>query len=84
VIQIIVVAGVCVVMLGLVWMVATLPATELLDEMTITYGFSADAAQTVFALRLFISALPLIIGFGVMAWGFVKNVEEREIGYVQM
>ncbi len=83
-IQIIVVAGVCVIILGLFWMVATLPSSELIDQMTDSYGFNARAAQTIYALRLFISGLPLIIGFGVMAWGFVKNVEEREVGYVQL
>ncbi len=82
--QIIVVAGVCVVLLGLVWMVATLPASYMIEELQISYGFSASASTTMYGLQLFISALPVLIGFGIMAWGFIKNVEERETGYVQL
>jgi hypothetical protein len=82
--QIIVVAGVCIVLLGLVWMVATLPASSVIEEMQISYGYSSRAALSIYAQQLFISALPLLIGFGVMAWGFLKNVEERETGFAQL
>jgi uncharacterized membrane protein len=82
--QIIVVAGVCIVLLGMVWMVTTLPSSYLIEEMQLNYGYSASAATSVYAQKIFISALPLLIGFGVMAWGFIKNNEEREMGYVQL
>lgn len=82
--QIIVVAGVCIVLLGLVFMVATLPASTIMEEMQDSYGFSSRGSSSLFAQKIFIYALPIILGFGVMAWGFLKNVEERETGYANL
>jgi hypothetical protein len=41
----------------------------------------SDIASVVTFIRIFISVLPLLAGFGVIAWGWVKTVEERETGF---
>ncbi len=80
VIQIIVVAGITIVVLGLFWLAATAPVSSL----TALYqgqALDADIMGTVLFIQVFISVLPLLIGLGVIAWGWVRTVEERETGF---
>jgi len=80
VIQIIVVAGITIVVVGLFWVAATAPVSSL----TALYqgqALDSDIMGTVLFIQTFISVLPLLIGLGVIAWGWVKTVEERETGF---
>jgi hypothetical protein len=82
VIQIMVAAGITIVILGLFWLVATAPVSSIIalyDKGAITV--ESDITGTVVFIRIFISVLPLLIGLGVTAWGWVKTVEERETGF---
>lgn len=80
VIQIIVAAGITIVIASFFWLAATAPVSSL----TALYQgqtLDADIMGTVLFIQTFISVLPLLIGLSVMAWGWVKTVEERETGF---
>ena len=79
VIQVIVVAGLTIVFLGLLWIVLTLPVSAMLASQ-IAIALDSDFQATVLFFQVLIELLPLLIGFSVMAWGWVRTVEERETG----
>jgi uncharacterized membrane protein len=81
VIQIIVVAGISIVIFGFFWLVCTAPVSDIIRLYDSWTGIDADIVSTVTFIRIFISVLPLLFGFSVMAWGWVKTVEERETGF---
>ena len=80
VIQIIMVAGISIVIFGFFWLAATAPVSSL----TALYQgqtLDSDIAGTVLFIQTFISVLPLLFGSSVIVWGWVRTVEERETGY---
>jgi len=79
VIQVIVVAGLTIVFLGLLWIVLTLPVSAMLASQ-IAIALDSDFQATVLFFQVLIELLPLLIGFSVIAWGWVRTVEERETG----
>jgi len=80
VIQVIVVAGLCIVFLGIFWSVLTLPVSAMLAS-NIAVGLGTEYQGTVLFLQVLITILPLLIGVSVVAWGWVRTVEERETGF---
>ena len=80
VIQIIVAAGITIVVCSFFWLVATAPVSSLI-QLYEGQALDADIMGTVLFIQVFISVLPLLIGLGVIAWGWVKTVEEREYGF---
>jgi len=80
VIQVIVVAGLSIVFLGILWIVLTLPLSAMLAS-TVASGLGTEYQSTVLFFQVLITALPLLIGLSVMAWGWVRTVEERETGF---
>jgi len=42
--------------------------------------FASDMQSTITFIQVLIEALPILIGLCVMAWGWVRTVEERETG----
>jgi hypothetical protein len=81
VIQVIIVAGITIVVIGLFWLAATAPVSSIIALYEGQSGLESDIVSTVTFIRIFISVLPLMVGFGVIAWGWVKTVEERETGF---
>jgi hypothetical protein len=81
VIQIIIVAGITIVLFGLFWMALTAPISQLTALYQGQTSIDSDIMGTVVFIQTFISILPLLCGFGVIAWGWVKTVEEREYGF---
>lgn len=81
IVHIIVVAGLCVVGLSVLWLVLTLPVSAIIQSFTDNGVLSSDAQPTIDFLNLIIAAFGLIAGLSIMAWGFVKSVEEREYGF---
>ena len=80
VIQIIVVAGITIVIIGLFWLAATAPVSSII-ALYEGQTLESDIASVVTFIRIFISVLPLLVGLGVIAWGWVRTVEERETGF---
>ena len=80
VIQIIVAAGITIVIVGLFWIAATAPVSSL-TALLLGQTLDSDLMGTVFFIDVFIKVLPLLIGLSVTAWGWVKTVEEREYGF---
>jgi hypothetical protein len=78
--QIIVVAGMCVIALGFLWIVLTLPVAVSIANLESSGMISTDASNTVTFLKIFPAVLTIFIGFSIMAWGWIKAVEEREYG----
>ena len=81
VIQIIIVAGMTIVIFGLFWLVCTAPVFGILRLYDSPTGIDSDILGTALFIRIFISVSPLLAGLGVMAWGWVRTVEERETGF---
>jgi hypothetical protein len=81
VIQVIVVAGLTIFVIGLMWIILTLPLSQLIATGLANGWFDADMLLTVTFFNLFIPAFCLIVGLGVTAWGWVRTVEERETGF---
>lgn len=79
--QIIVVAGVCVVGIGFLWIVLTLPVAVSIATLESTGTYSTDASSTIYFLKVFPGVLTLFIGLSILAWGWNKAVEEREFGF---
>jgi hypothetical protein len=80
VIQIIIVAGITIVVFGFFWLVATAPVSSLI-QLYEGQTLDADITATMTFIRVFISVLPLLCGVGVMIAGWVRTVEERETGF---
>jgi hypothetical protein len=80
VIQILVAAGITIVVFGFFWLVATAPVSSLI-QLYEGQSLDADIVGTMTFINVFISVLPLLVGLGVIAWGWVKTVEERETGF---
>ena len=80
VIQIIVAAGITIVIAGFFWIAATAPVSSL-TAMFLGLPLDSDIMGTVFFFDVLIKVLPLLIGLSVTAWGWVKTVEERETGF---
>lgn len=78
VIQIIVAAGITIAALGLLWIVLTAPISQLIAQNLIQ---DSDMLGTVQFLSVFFGIFCLLAGIGVIAWGWVKTVEEREYGF---
>jgi hypothetical protein len=72
-------AGLTIFMLGIFWVALTMPMAMIISESVIVY--SGTATTVIKFMTLFIDCLPIFIGLGLIAWGFVKSVEERELGY---
>ena len=81
VIQVIVVAGLTLLGLSLLWIVLTLPVSSALASVIAQNLFDTDMLLTVQFIQVFIEAFPLLVAVFVMAWGWVRTVEERETGY---
>jgi hypothetical protein len=81
VIQVIMVAGFTIVALGILWIILTLPASTLIAKGIAEGWFDTDMVNTVLFFQVLIEALPLLVGFCVIAWGWVRTVEERETGF---
>jgi hypothetical protein len=80
VIQVIVVAGLTIIFLGFLWIVLTLPVSSMIATGIAKGWFATDMQLTVTFIQILIEALPILIGLCVMAWGWVRTVEERETG----
>jgi len=79
--QIIIVAGMCIFGLGFLWIVLTLPVAVSIATLEATGTYSTDASSTIYFLKVFPGVLTLFIGLSIMAWGWNKSVEEREFGF---
>jgi membrane protease YdiL (CAAX protease family) len=84
VIQILIAAGITIVIFGFFWLVATAPVTNLIGLYTDAGGLDADIVGTMTFIDTFIKVLPLLVGLGVIAWGWVRTVEERETGFTSL
>jgi|GEM_PF-5869853 len=72
-------AGITILIIGLLWIGFTLPASSMINENMHLYQ---GTAQTIVRyMTTYINVIPVLIGIGLIAWGFVKSVEERELGY---
>jgi len=80
VIQVIVVAGLTIIFMGLLWIVLTLPVSNMIATGIANNWFASDMQSTITFIQVLIEALPILIGLCVMAWGWVRTVEERETG----
>jgi hypothetical protein len=78
--QVVVVGGLCLFIVGLFWIVFTLPTSSTITSMGGVSAFASDAQATVTFIDIFIGAMPIIAGIIVMAWGFTRTIEERETG----
>lgn len=81
IIQVIVVAGVCVVALGFMLIILTLPVQVMIEAMTDAGTLSSDASSTVYFYQMGFSIIAVLVGLGIIAWGWIKSVEEREFGF---
>lgn len=81
VIQIIIVAGISIVIFGLFWIAATAPVSSIIAQGIASAWFDSDMLGTVLFIQVFILLSPLLFGLSVTAWGWVKTVEERETGF---
>ncbi len=43
-------------------------------------NYAADAQTTVSFMNASITAIPIVVGIVVLAWGIVRAIEERETG----
>ena len=80
VIQIIVGWGITLMCLSLLWIVFTLPVSSAVALAVSKALFDTDMEITVTFIQISIEVLPFIIAIFVTLWGFVRTVEERELG----
>lgn len=80
VVQVVVVGGLCLIIVGLFWIVFTMPTSTIINDLGGTSSFNTDAQPTVTFITVFIGAMPIIAGIITMAWGFTRTIEERETG----
>lgn len=80
VIQVVVVGAVCLIIVGIFWIVFTMPASAIIDEFGGVSGFASDAQVTVTFIQWAIGGIPIISGILLLAWGFLRTIDERETG----
>lgn len=80
--HVLVVGGVCLIIAGLFWMIFTYPVSILTDTIGLT--FRDDAALTVSGIKVFVGAMPILVGIWLLAWGFTRTTQERETGISEL
>lgn len=78
-IHVYVVAGLTIVIFGLFWAILTMPAALLIAENSALY--TGTAATVVSYMMVFLNCLPILVGLGLIIWGYIKSVEAREFGF---
>jgi hypothetical protein len=66
--------------MSLLWVVLTLPLSQVIATGISNLWFDGDMTSTVTFFQVLIQVFPLLVAFSILAWGWVKTVEERETG----
>lgn len=78
--SVIVVGAVALVFMSLLWYVFSWPIEMIIEVIETGIGYDAGATNSVSFVRLFITyALPLIVAFGIIAWGYKTVIKERAL-----